>query len=511
MAEKWSERNADRTARYFVITGRAYPDVLQGNNPTKIITSNPRVREEFYHDKAVMLSDANMDQFNGAEKIPIWEEHGAGGKHEVGYVHHSWMERDADGRRGLKIVARIPLGPDHPHGERVKQMIQSGRYKGFSVGYSTDMLQCAQTGQRMVDSKSFREISLCEEPFFDNCQLSWGVAASKSKATEKHSYKSPSQFYARISKDMEAAQGEQQQQQKDADAQQQQQQNAVAPEELLKQVDRLKEQENQRKEENERLREENARFRAWQQQQVEEYAKAQLPKYEEFVKVLKEQEGEDFFSEQQLVQYKNAFCDPAFKEDCALLEKQHLSRVETAASKKKMAEELEQLRKDNEQLKQVVNKTTQVMNHSRSEIANVLSGDKDVDKMAADASTRKRGTIEASRELTLKGMMVAESPSVAELGFLKKHGFSAAPEGEVNASQCADGEWRPLPTTFKPAPLHRNSFDQYGDKQFPLSWRENNKQIFSWMCGNDGLRNGDLSHLVSFNTKFDLKETKYNE
>ena len=178
----WSGRNTTGAGAkgYAIIKGKAYPDVLRGANPTRVVKAphlphvSAAAREAFYHDPAVKLSDADLDDINGAEGAPLCVEHNRGDV--VGKVHHAWLD-EADGSgRCLKITGRIPL--DTERGRRIVADIRCGKYKGFSVGYSAD-LKAGGGGAGLLRSKAFNEISLVAEPFFDGCDLTVGVVASK--------------------------------------------------------------------------------------------------------------------------------------------------------------------------------------------------------------------------------------------------------------------------------------------------------------------------------------------
>ncbi len=168
----WSVKTVNsKKGSYAIVKGRAYPEVVKGKNATKTVKANHTDRKAFYNDPAVKLSDADLDEIDGAEGAPLCFEHDR--KDVVGNVHHSWIE---DGGRCLQIVGRIPL---NERGRKLVDEIQCGKVKGFSVGYGTEM-DCPDGNweTKNLTSKTFHEISLVYEPFFEDCNLTVGVLAS---------------------------------------------------------------------------------------------------------------------------------------------------------------------------------------------------------------------------------------------------------------------------------------------------------------------------------------------
>lgn len=169
---KWSVRTVNtKKGKYAIVTGKAYPQVKAGKNLTTTVRAHPKNRQAFYYDPAVQLSDADMDEIDGATGAPLCVEHNK--QDVVGYVHHSWLEEDKG--RCLQIIGRIPM---NTRGKQVYEDIKAGKYRGFSVGYGTD-LKAYTDGTHRMQEKTFHEISLVEEPFFEGCNLSVSVMASK--------------------------------------------------------------------------------------------------------------------------------------------------------------------------------------------------------------------------------------------------------------------------------------------------------------------------------------------
>jgi hypothetical protein len=170
----WSQRHSKNPQKWYVFAGRAYPKIQRGSNSTTRITSDTFDRDSFYNDPAVVLSDVDMDRFQGTEGKPLCVEHNL--NDQVGYVQHSWIG-DGD-KRSLKIIGRVSLETER--GRQVAADIRAGRYKGLSVGYGTDLISNPRTGVTELSDKNFREISLVAEPFFDGCHLAeYGVTATK--------------------------------------------------------------------------------------------------------------------------------------------------------------------------------------------------------------------------------------------------------------------------------------------------------------------------------------------
>ena len=158
--QPWSIRTRNtRKGQYAIVTGKAYPSVMQGKNPTRVIQSALNDRESFYRDPAVKLTTSDLDALDGAEGAPMCVEHKL--SDVVGNVHHTFIDED-DPQKGWKIMARIPL---NERGRKVVADIKAGKLNGFSVGYGNSIDQ-SRTGVNTLDSKEFREISLVHEPFF---------------------------------------------------------------------------------------------------------------------------------------------------------------------------------------------------------------------------------------------------------------------------------------------------------------------------------------------------------
>lgn len=153
--------------QYAIIKGKAYPQVIEGDNTTRTLTASLHDRRQLYNDPAVRLSEADLTAFNGTEGAPLCFEHRK--NDVVGYVHHSWLDDD----NALQIVGRIPL---NDRGKQIVAEIRAGEIAGLSVSYGNGIEENGRT--RNLKSKTFREISLVKKPFFSGCDLTVGVVAS---------------------------------------------------------------------------------------------------------------------------------------------------------------------------------------------------------------------------------------------------------------------------------------------------------------------------------------------
>jgi len=227
-----------------------------------------------------------------------------------------------------------------------------------------------------------------------------------------------------------------------------------------------------------------AYFEAKEAKEAELYKQAQEPKYNEFIKELEVTAGK--LSEEKKKQYYSAFTKPQFKEDADILFNQHKEMVELRASKKRQEEELAKERAEKAELSKTVSKAAQQVSGMR--------------KSYVDASAsveRKEVSVVAS--LNANEIMCAE-PSVAELPFLQKYGYSN--NVDVNASAAASGPFggtKPIRRTVMAAREHGLLFDEEGELNFPNSARYHNPTFFAWMVNEAPLDKVDLNDYVSIN------------
>lgn len=493
-------------SKYYIVAGRAYPSVLEGKNPTNVVSSHPSDREAFYRDKAVVLSDENMDEFDGTEGAPLCVEHDL--SDVVGKVHHAWLG-DGD-KRALKIIARVPThdeqGRSIDRGIKCVADIQAGRYKGFSVGYGADITTGRKTGITKVEGKNFREISLVEDPFFEDCRLSHKVEASK-KALTNLPYKSnedvtyfyvPIQMSNAAPTDTTIAAPATQPPATPAPA--------ISGDELIQQADRLKGRLDEVSKSEESTLAKMAEmqkaldyFTAKQKAEDEQYAIAQKPKFDAYVKDVLVAASKEPPSEAVLKSYERSFCDSRFKTAAAMLESQHRDVVELRASKAKADAELAQLKEEKAKMEAALSKTSSViLNHSRRDFASALQTKDAVLGSVTEEETKRKADIEASRKPLDLSYIACPMPSVAEMPFMEAHGFT----GEVNVNASAFeryGGSRDYIRTVPVAASHRNLRDEDGDVQLPASMRYHSPHLFGWMCAQEGLREDDLSDIVNLN------------
>jgi hypothetical protein len=479
-AMSWGSQNTGKpTGEYYVFTGRAYPRVVRGENPTRQITSDRTNRDSFYHDPAVKLSDADLNRFDGTEGAPLCVEHDPA--NVVGYVRHSWIG-DGDAR-SLKIIGRISLATKE--GRKIASEVQAGKYKGLSVGYGTDVGDL----DNIIYDKTFREISLVEAPFFPNCELaSFGITASK-HATNFAAYKSSHnvlQLYIEGSA-MDATPSSE----------------PVPGEELLREVDKVKGQWQQEKMQREadvqkmrQMEEQLAYFKAKEEKEAKAYAAAQAPKADAYIEAITASKGKAPTAVSQQA-YRETFCNPLYKEVAEDMEAYTNHVVELMASKKAAEERAVAAEAQAKTYQSAVSKTTEILNHSRGDYASALQP-KDG---AEDAARRKTvGNVNASADIPLGHIMVPP-PSIAELPFLKAYGYSANPLTGVAASAAGIEDERPLVRSIPVAATHRHMKDVNGNVQHPASWRYQNESapLFAWMCDQNNLRSdgADLSGLVA--------------
>jgi hypothetical protein len=299
--------------------------------------------------------------------------------------------------------------------------------------------------------------------------------------------------------------------------------NSLVPaSELLAEADKLKSQlteESKAKEahaqEVAKMQAELAELRALKDQVVakqkadeEAYAAAQLPKYEAYVAELAASKVP--LTDVTKKDLKNTFCNPKFADGANYLWAKHTQEVELKASLKTLEERAKAAEEAKQKLEAAVNKTTQVLNHSRSEFAASLSP-KDAAK--EDESRRKTNASSSSLDLDVNasGSMGGLSrimncePSLAETEIMQTLGFSASSGGYgVNASSSFGGRQR-----ISSLPVVASSLlkDEEGQLNNPGSANNSedpgHKLLFSFMCHNPHMH-GDLSDIVK------MKEDKNN-
>lgn len=274
-------------------------------------------------------------------------------------------------------------------------------------------------------------------------------------------------------------------------------------ESLLKQADILKEQQmeaakalEKERADRSQLEKELAHYRARAAAEAAKYAAAQEPKYKEYVEQLQITAGKTL-PEGKLKQYHTLFTDPEFKEDAEVMFAAHREMVELKASAKARDEELAKERAEKAKLNETLTKATQQVGSMRKSYADAIQPQEPV---------RKEVGVNCS--LNANEILCA-APSVAELPFLQKYGFSN--EVNVNASGSGGGGaqgCKPFRTSIAPAREHRLLYDEDGDLQFPNSARYTNPTRFAWMVNEAPFQTTDLSEIVSINASGTFIEPK---
>lgn len=483
----WTSKNAHKKEqKWYVFAGRAYPRVVQGSNKTTRVTSNINDRDDFYNDPAVVLSDADMDRFKGAEGKPLWVEHQPGS--QVGYVEHSWL---GDGeKRSLKIIGKVNMETER--GRQVVADIKAKRYKGLSVGYGTDLVSNHHTGATELWDKNFREISLVKDPFFDGCHLAeFGVTATKILNHNNGDQNSSLLLRIDASREifMEPVNTPE----------------PVSGNELLAEAAKLKSQLSeeskakevqsqeiaQMKAELEQLRKLKDQVAAQKKAEAAAYEATQMPKFEAYkAELVASKIPLTPEMEQDL---KTTFCHPGMKDAARHLEIEYNQKVELRASLAAAENRAKAAEEAQKKLEAAVNKTTQVLNHSRSEFASALSP-----KDTKEDETRRKTQISESAEVNASAgdlnQIMACEPSLEELPFMQAYGFRT--ETGVNASAYGG---RQLVRSLPVAATHTNIYNEEGQLNNPGSARFGepcHKLMFSWMCKNQDLISGDLSDVA---------------
>ena len=536
MKKPWSVRTINtRKGQYAIVTGKAYPSVMQGQNPTRVIQSALNDREAFYRDPAVRLTTSDLDALDGAEGAPMCVEHDI--NDVVGSVHHTFIDND-DPQKGWKIMARIPL---NDRGKKVVADIKAGKLNGFSVGYRNSIDYDGKTRTNRLDSKEFREISLVNEPFFDGCNLSVSVTASKTEKGKNygnnlsHLHSIP-YFYTNFKKleHIFVPFGEMSEVQDNNTATPTQETPAPTSEpsvplremeSMVKQTDMLKEQLNEKQralEAAEVAKSEAAKaamsseeraeldaLRAEKKAQLEAYKAANMPKAEEYMKWREEQDGSPLTETEKKV-YLAAFTNPQYKRDGERFERDMRRTVDLAASKKAL---------EDERLKQEESQ--------KNEMAKLLAEKQKLTELIGQGSANMRATYAAmmsqknesltEEPKTLVGVNASRAnpgeilnakPSEHEMGFLSEYNFT----NQVNVNASKDDPWAPEQRFFRQTlpsvPRHTQLVNEHGELNFPDSWRYTNETVMSWLVNESGLADADTSNYVSINTSRTFMEPK---
>lgn len=500
----------------FVVSGRAYPEVLAGKNPTNIVTTNIRDREQFYRDPAVKLSDENLDNCNGAEGLPLCVEHDT--NKVVGHVFHSFI--GDDNKRGLKIIAHIPTrrnGQDIPEGIAAKRAVMNGEFTGFSVGYGNELITATKVTR--VNAKVFREISLVREPFFDNCKLAYSIQASSEgkkgfNNSDCNLNLDDGKFFIRVEMSESITGATPVATPAPASSATGGAGESIPGHELLLETNNLKhslnselkarqELEEQLKSKLKQIQEIEAKNKYYEEkerQEAERYAKEQEPKYEKFIQALTASKAGAMLSDAEKNGFRAVFTDPRTKKQAAFHELQMNEWLETKASKDKEAAEKKALMEEIEKLKQANAMGAKMINNARTSFSNAIAESNN--STVAEVGASK--TEQQNQQLHLNGMM-SVTPSLAELPFLKEHGYF--PAGEVTASAYETN--KPYVTEIPVAATNRLHTNEHGELNNPYSARQITPVLFHWMADNKELLESDLSRFVTLTPKLNTISQKY--
>jgi phage head maturation protease len=519
----WTDYNKPATGKHLLVSGRAYPRVQAGKNKTDIVTSDMSDRNAWYYDEAIMLSDADLNEYNGGKGLPLCVEHNV--NDVVGEVRYGFL---GDGeKRSLKIWARLPTGGS-AHQQDVIDKIKSGYYKGLSVGYQIipAHVSASGSGGARVGKKKFVEISLVKDPFFEGCDLSWNVTASK-EGIKNSDYKSKNQDRLALSFEIddmsEVSQQNQNQNQAQGQAPQQGESNgtgssstpsasagksSVHAEEILHEAEKLNTRLDTERKNSEavnaklaQMEKELSYHRAKEAKEAEEYKASQLPKFQKWLEI---EEADKPLPEGMKAGYEQAWTDIRFKDNANKLEEQ-MNRVITLQASAKAAEErAKKLEEEKQALEQTVQASASAVKSlsARSNVANTLSNSR-------NATDEEKDIPQVQASGANLSQIMVKGPSDAELPFLQSYGYSS----EINVNASAHdrfGGQREFVRSIKAAPRSHQDRDDHGHLNFPASARNipGCDALFHWMCNNDDLRRGDLSEIVSINASRNRVERK---
>jgi hypothetical protein len=501
----WTKRNQKdfKQTKWYVFAGRAYPRIQKGNNTTTRVTSDTYDRDAFYNDPAVVLSDVDLDRFNGTEGKPLCVEHNLNDR--VGEVFHSWIG-DGD-RRSLKIFGRVSLETER--GRQVVADIKAGRYKGLSVGYGTDLVSNHRTGVTELSDKNFREISLVAEPFFDGCHLAeYGVTATKNLNHNNGEQKS--NLLLRVDASREIFSNSPMMSEQTLSTGSNQTVGApVSGDELLGQAAQLKDQLTQEtkakevqaqemaslKAELERLKDLEKNVLAQRKAEAEKYAAEQMPKFEAYVAELAASKIP--VTDAMKADLRVTFTDPRMKEGAQHLEAEYKQKIELRASLKAAEDKMKAMEEEKKKLESAVTKTTQVLNHSRNEFASAVSA---VNQTKGKEEQDDRHKIQQDVDASGAGLnrIFCCEPSLEETHFMQAYGFRA--EGTGVTASAAGGYGRTPVRSVPVAASHTHLYDEEGNRNNPASGRWAGEKaperlFFAWMNTLD-LATADLSDVA---------------
>lgn len=474
---------------FYRFSGIAYNRLIIGDNPTKQITSNLHDRESYYQDDAIRLSTKDLENFKNINGKPLCVEHDT--SKVVGEIHHHWIGEN-DGR--LRIWGRIYT--DTEEGKLAAQKVQNKQFSGLSVGYDARLEQDNLTGASSVFCKSFGEVSLCEEPFFDGCMIT--VSASKNNKKQlinKPYYKSKTENQANnnriLFEIMEEEKTAKEQVAQQPKAQPMDTSNTLVEmeketQENLKQGDELKQQLETMQKELQRIQQE----RQIEQQQYkvlhDKYKEEQAGKLQELQKWYTERNmelpkpyancTENTINDPEAGQYSDVIMAPI--QEC------NRQLAEITAMKK----EKDDLKKQLDEMNKKSNEFVAGVRANRAQLAEaVVGGPKVADPRQEDIQAqlgsaaqeddarRRKVNVAAAKNAAQTGLVTGAKPSQLEIPFLQGCGFgpnSVRSTLSVNASSTTTQNGYPV-FKIEAANTHNNMINEdTKEKNFPNSMRE---------------------------------------
>lgn len=159
------------------ILGIAYSPVNSNEARTHIVPiANTSDAREVWRDPAVKFAEHEivLSDWTG---IPVRDTHG---RHDVGRVIYAWLEAEPNptpGREPKKYLkVAVEITNDTPHGAKAVRDFDEAKFFGFSVKY--DYYIQHHTG-RVLEKRRPQEVSLCKEPFFNECVIQVSASADK--------------------------------------------------------------------------------------------------------------------------------------------------------------------------------------------------------------------------------------------------------------------------------------------------------------------------------------------
>ena len=142
-----------KTRSYRLIHGVCYPHLIANDNPTSIIQTQSRNREQLYYDPAIRLSEGDLQRFGSIAGKPIRLNHDE--NIEIGFIKKAWKDREG------KLRINAAIYDDNDFQRSIFAKIEKGLLSGLSVGYDNHVSKNGEIAH--VTHKTFNEISVCEQ------------------------------------------------------------------------------------------------------------------------------------------------------------------------------------------------------------------------------------------------------------------------------------------------------------------------------------------------------------